>query len=392
MSATMALRSDNEFRGLEDPIAAGDSLKATFRESGIVTIESIELMRILRTLDPSFSEQDLNLLVAALRRDVNDTICCDQLVDWLFNTAGHIPEDALPRERPESMILGDLGSGKTSVYLVRRLEGMAVSVEELSDDSGAVELPGLADSAFEEFARRFYETATSRGLGFEVHIGATQWYRCLPPEQQVELAARLRQWGKSTFRNGFRLIQVSGEQEAEYEAIAVRHACKASLGVVPQIIMSAGTGSMQCTASCGGCDSSGSVELDTKVWAKRSREEMPVWRSVAAQALAPLRPLLAVEGHTAVCVGAAWYAVNAASFAGKTDPPFAMPRHEAITGLVACCEDPATTVRDAVNVWRVVEALEMMVHVSDVVFARNWRIDGNPFRTTWAVGYFLSDV
>lgn len=381
----------SDFLGMDDPIAAGDSLKATFRETGVETIETLELIRILHTLDPSFSEQDLSLLVDALRRDVNDNVGCDQLVDWLFTTAGHTREDSSARMPPDSLILGDLGSGKTSVYLVQRLNGLAVSVEELSDNSGAVELPGLADCNFEEFARRFHEAATSRGTGYEVHIGATQWYRALPAEHQVELAARLRQWGTLTFVDGFRLVQVSGEQEAQYEAIAVRHACEAALGVMPQIILSAGTGSMQCTANnADGYDTCGSVTLDTKEWAKRPREDMPLWRSFAAQALAPLAPLLAAEGSTAVCVGAAWYAINAAKFAGKADPPFAMPRHEAISGLVASCEDPVTSVRDAVNMWRVVEALELMIHVRDVVFARNWQIDGNPFRTTWATGYFLS--
>lgn len=390
--STAMAASGNDFPALADPHAACNDLKATFRESGLVTIQTLELIRILEKLDPSFSSQDLDLLVTALRRDVNDTVGCDQLVDWLFNTAGTLREVSDDERRPPaSLILGDLGSGKTSVYFVQRQDEMAVSVEELPDASGAVELPGLADCSFEEFARRFYEAATSRGTGYEVHIGATQWYRALPPEHQVELAARLRRWGTDAFVDGFRLVQVSGEQEAEYEAIAVRHACQAALGVTPQIIMSAGTGSMQCTATnTDGTGSCGSVQLDTKEWAKRPREDLPVWRSVASEALVPLAPLLSVEGQTAVCVGAAWYAINAAKFAGKADPPFAMPRQEAISGLVACCEDPATSVRDAVNVWRVVEALALMVHVHDVVFARNWQINGNPFRTTWAVGYFLS--
>jgi len=310
-------------------------------------------------------------------------MCATALVDWLFQSG---PNKDGPRP-PTELLMGDLGSGKTSAYFFRRTEEGRVAVVELTDN-GSPDLPSLAGTPFEEWAAAFARATGDYFGKYPVHIGATQWYRELPQEQQVDLGLKLWQWGEQTFPHGFRLLEISGDREAACEASACQYACEAVLNTVPGLILSSGTGSMQFTSG----DESMSIALDTKTWSKKSREEIPAFYEAARQALVPFAPLIRQHHDMALLLGAAWYAVVSAGLAPHKGPPFQIARMEAIASMEACVNNPETAMRDAVNVVRIIEALRMLgdFDVNNVVFARSWKVHGEDFKTTWSTGYFLN--
>lgn len=359
-------------------------VKKQFEEAGCSMVNHEQLMRLLKRLNPGFTEDEVGQIAdgaAAWAFAGRGTICCSALVDWLF---GGISPAACNQKPVPALVLGDLGSGKTSVYLFRRAENGNVDVQELTD-GGNAELPALASASFEDWSAAFLRAAGEHAKAYPVHIGATQWYRELPVERQAELGLRLWHWGEETMSCGFRLLEVSGLQEATFEASACFYACKAVLDASPGIILSAGTGSMQCTSN----GVSESIALDTKSWSKRPVEDIPAYREAARAAIEPLIPLLRPECDVALCISAAWYAVVSAGMAEMKSSPFCVPRAEALARLKDCATNPKTAIRDAVNVWRIVECLELMVHVRQVVFGRYWKIDGRDFKTTWSAGYFM---
>jgi len=359
------------------------AVKEQFRDAGFESLDREQFIKLMCKLNPSFGADELTTIAdGALASSFTGggKMCCSALVDYLFG----VNPVTKSYTRPNAIIMGDLGSGKTSAYFLKMTEQGMVQVKELMDGDTA-ELPSLAGCAFEEWSASFERAAGDYIHHYPVHIGATQWYREMPEQQQVALGLRLWSWGEK-FPSGFRLLEVSGLKEATCEAIACRHACQAVLKVGPDIIVSTGTGSMQCT--CGSVSQSSS--LDTKAWSKRDREDLPAFRSAAREALRPFVPSFQQlnPSSLALFIGASWYAIVSAGMASAKSEPFISPRVEAIISLVAFASHPDTAMRDATNVWRLVEALNMM-HVHDVAFGRNWLVHGENFRTTWSVGYFL---
>lgn len=357
-------------------------VKQSFKDSGFETLDRDQFMRLLTKLNPAFSAEEVAQIADGAQAGAftgGKQMCCSALVDYLFGLGASAHTDPLP----STIVMGDLGSGKTSAYLFRRTDQGGIQVKELMDGDSA-ELPSLASCPFEEWAAAFSRAAGEYLNEYPVHIGATEWYRQMPEVQQVDLGLRLWGWGES-FPCGFRLLEVTGQSEATFEATACQHACNAVLGLVPEIILSSGTGSMQCTA--GGV--SESISLDTKMWAKRPREEVPAFRAAAVDAMRPFAPLLQSGScKLALLLGASWYAVVSAGMADSKAEPFQIPRGQAIMQLEAFALKPDTAMRDAVNVWRIVDVLNMM-RLDDVVFGRNWKVHGENFRTTWSVGYFV---
>lgn len=363
-----------------DALEAG-AVKQQFKEAGFDALDRDQFIKLMMRLNPGFKDDELAKIAdGALSSAFAGTgkMCASALVDYLFGGA-----TALRSSQPPAIVMGDLGSGKTSAYLFRRTENGTVEAKELTDN-GTADLPSLASSSFEDWSAAFSRAAGDYLSSYPVHIGATQWYREMPEQQQVDLGLRLWAWGEASFPSGFRLLEVTGLKEATCEAAACRYACEAVLNVVPDIILSSGTGSMQCT--CG--DVSESISLDTKAWSKRPREDVPAFREAAREAMAPFEPLMRQDKGLVLLLGAAWYAVVAAKMAEPKGAPFQMQREEAIKQLEACATNPETSMRDAVNVWRMICALNML-RMDTVAFARNWKVHGEDFRTTWSAGYFL---
>lgn len=364
-----------------------DNVKRQFQEAGYSLVDREQLERLLVRLQPNFTPDDVAKLAdgaAAWAFAGSGKICSTALVDWIFS--GGLGGGSL-NIPPRELVMGDLGSGKTSAYLFRRTDGDGVEVQELKD-GGRTDLPSLANTPFEEWAAAFHRAAGDLMLKYPVHIGATQWYREMPVEKQAELGLRLWRWGETASPMGFRLLEVSGHREAVGETSASRYACEAVLNVVPGIIFSAGTGSMQCTS--GGV--SESVSLDTRAWSQRPREDIPAYREAARASLAPFVKLVREASPStdlALFLGASWYAIVSAGMAEMNSPPFRLSKAEATRQLVACATNPATSMRDAVNVWRIVECFELLEGVHEVVFGRTWMVNGRLFKTTWSTGYFL---
>jgi hypothetical protein len=366
-----------------DALSSPKAIKQQFKEAGILTLDREQFIAMMARLNPGFGEDGLAKLAdGAVNRAFTGAgkIFCSALVDWLFG-GGFSSASAAP---PKEIVMGDLGSGKTTAYLFRRTDDGAIECKELTD-GGVADLPSLSSVSFEEWTAAFTRAAGDYYGHYPVHIGATQWYREMPEDKQVDLGLRLWAWGEQSFPHGFRLLEVSGMKEATCEATACRHACAEVLKRVPGIILSAGTGSMQCTSA----GVSESISLDTKAWSKRSAEELPVFREAAKEALGPLRPLLQQRTELALFLGASWYAVVTAGMAEQKSAPFLMPRMEAIRKLEACATNPETSMRNAVNIWRIIECLQMAASAETVAFARNWKVNGQDFRTTWSAGYFL---
>lgn len=357
------------------------SVKEQFKDAGFTTLDRDQFIRLMTKLNPAFRDDELTRIADGALSGAftgGGKMCCSALVDYLFGIGASVP-----CTQPPAIIMGDLGSGKTSAYLFKRTEQGGIQVKELSD-GGQTDLPSLAGCPFEEWAASFSRAAGEYLTQYPAHIGATQWYREMPEQQQVDLGLRLWDWGQESFPHGFRLLEVTGLNEATFESTACRHACEAVLHLVPDIILSSGTGSMQCTA--GGVSSS--ISLDTKMWSKRPREDIPAYREAAIEAMKPLQPLVQRESNLALLLGASWYAVVTAGMAESKSEPFQMSRQQAVIKLEAHASKPDTCMRDAVNIWRIIEVLSMM-SVEDVVFGRNWMVHGENFRTTWSVGYFL---
>lgn len=356
------------------------AMKEQFRESGVISMSKEQFIKLMLTLNAGFRDEDLHKVADDAFANAftgGERMCCSALVDYLFG-AGASGGTTLP----SSIVMGDLGSGKTSCYLFVRTES-GVQVKELMDGDRA-DLPSLSSCTFEEWSSSFSRACGEYIGECPVHIGATAWYREMPEEQQVELGLRLRAWGQASFPHGFRLLEVTGLKEANFESIACRHACEAVLRVTPDVILSSGTGSMQCSA--GG--ESASISLDTKAWSQKPRDQIDAFREAARQTLRSIEPMLRTDCSLALLLGASWYAIVAAGMVDPKGEPTLFSREQAMLQLSTHASKPDTSMRDAVNIWRIYEALGMM-SLKEVVFARNWKVHGEDFRTTWSVGYFI---
>lgn len=352
-----------------------------FFSEGFETLDRKQFERLITTLNPAFTVEDAQLLADRcfnMAYTGSDRMCSKAFVDWLFE--GSIYK--FDNEPPSKIIMGDLGSGKTSVYVFERSADGGMSVTELADGENP-DLPSLANTDFGDWCAAFQRAAGDYIDKLPVHIGATEWYRKLPNDTQVELGLKLWKWGEG-HKSGFRLLYVPGLREAHCEAIACRHACERVLQFSPGLILASGTGSMQCTTRADAI----SISIDTASWSKKTFDDIPAYLEVVREALQPIKPLLQAEGQAALMIGAAWYGIVAVGMASQKSEPFQMPRLEALRLLQEGLKQSDMTMRNAVNIWRLIEALQLL-NADVVIFARTWIVNGKTFRTTWATGYFL---
>jgi len=364
---------------------ASGAVKDQLKAAGLDTLDRDQFINLMMKLNPNFKDAELAQIADGAHKSAftgSGKMCASALVDYLFDVG---PLALKNGACPPAIVMGDLGSGKTSAYLFKRLDGGMIQVLELMDGDNP-ELPSLSGCPFEEWSAAFCRAGGAYLKEYPVIIGATQWYREMPGEQQVDLGLKLLAWGQASFPLGIRFVEVTGLKEATFEAIACRHACEAVLKVTPDLILSSGTGSMQCT--CGRSGNSESISLDTKAWAKKPKEDINDYRLAAMEAMRPFETMLREERAFALLLGAAWYAIVSAGMAKSKSDPFIMSREVAIVQLTAFAVLPETAMRDAVNVWRIVDALSVMC-VKEIAFGRNWKVHGENFRTTWSVGFFL---
>jgi len=86
----------------------------------------------------------------------------------------------------------------------------------------------------------------------------------------------------------------------------------------------------------------------------------------------------------------------AAKLVSKGQEAKYIPARAVWEGLAALCDGKETSAKDVANATRLQKCLLLLVGSAEALanveclFARDWTVDGAPFRTTWAAGWALS--
>lgn len=261
----------------------------------------------------------------------------------------------------------------------------------------------------------------------EVVIGLTAWHRELRQEDSgafESLFAELRRCVGDTLptnSGGLHILPLSGRDEARYEQVAATFAAQKVLDIEqPDVVLSFGTGSIQC--SCG--PQYGSTHCSLPLRLKDGEAQIASgepgfgsWESscdaACMEGLAPCRAAcsaMAGQERTGdstiyhlIAVGACFHAAVAAGLVGgEHQGPKVCGLEEVLRLSREAAMDSTRGASDRANVVRLYSALEALFHGyldgSDlpsrcrVVFARDWVVNGQTFRSTWSAGHFLEAV
>ena len=321
-------------------------------------------------------------------------------------------------------------AGDTAGVARRVAAGEAALFEQVRDAmlAGLTTLAAAppADAHARDPRRWFAENTVRFGSFF---IGATAWYRSLPVADQqmanafldalaAALTARLRAlFGADA---AMRWEVLSGVQEASYEFKSVEYAVLCSEPKLPQplVVLSGGSGSVQVTALDAFFSFDAPYLVGEKILkAASSRAEgIAAWRAEVRRALSvaekaeAMLALLAKAASDAsadgdaearvrvVCISGFYYAALKARLVIKGDAAYAYQTATQVrAGLTAVIDDEATAPRDTLNLVRLDELIEATfgeecMHRVEILFARDWVLQGADFRTTWTAGWWLDTV
>jgi len=264
-------------------------------------------------------------------------------------------------------------------------------------------------------------------------IGVTAWIRQLRNGEEMKAAnAFLKQLTERMtveFRKIGRLntveprvLELSGQSEAEYELRAVGYAVAHSELPPPLATLAGGSGSVQVT----GLDSYVSFAAALKVggkmvqspggvseWQRTVAEEFKAATSASSRLLKQIERA-SQDGTVAniVLISAFFYAAVAAKIVDRKSEEYKyLPAEEVIGKLQALVDSTPPAAADAeapteaekkkldahhkdvANASRLITCLTSLfgANLANVrcLFARDWTINGSKFRTTWTAGWFL---
>ena len=234
--------------------------------------------------------------------------------------------------------------------------------------------------------------------------GVTSWYRTSSASERQGLddffAAELP---------GFKLLKLTGEEEARYESIAVGFAAEKSCIGVPDMQISAGGGSMQLVQG----ESLFSIEegfrkgqsqlmAGTEPRAKVCGQLQNNAHSAFTEFKEKHQNFAVNDGMKVVCISAAYYCAKGAGVDCSGAPvkgAVALAQFRAKLEALTQCSSftdspnlplPKKTAQEIANLTIFCECFEQLVHPNAIVyFKREWVLDNVPFITTWSAGYFL---
>eukprot|EP00931_Biecheleriopsis_adriatica_P120899 TRINITY_DN9599_c0_g1_i2.p1 TRINITY_DN9599_c0_g1~~TRINITY_DN9599_c0_g1_i2.p1 ORF type:complete len:892 (+),score=254.79 TRINITY_DN9599_c0_g1_i2:26-2677(+) len=261
--------------------------------------------------------------------------------------------------------------------------------------------------------RRGQEAAQGERFN-EVVLGLTSWYRELP-EGDVSayegLWDLLRQQVRTHLGDEaqLKLLPLTAEEESHLEHRAAVYACARSLGADVSLTAVLGpadvdeTSTIRC--SCGSQSDSavGQAQLPPQVEETSFDSEAlrtsceATCSEVFASCAAALRTS---GGETKVCaLGRNWQAAAVAGLA--SDSPSSHEYQAVLTALKEKAEDSEKSAKDRANLICTTAALqaicgpgptEAATSAVQVIFAKEWNIDGADLQVSWAIGHFLQQL
>jgi len=247
----------------------------------------------------------------------------------------------------------------------------------------------------------------------KVYLGLTAWYRDLQvcdPEKAdqfdklvEETNVRLRDFGLE-----METLRMPQEREGQWEAIAVGYAATRN-GLPPtDLLIGSGGGSVQISAiSSNHVDFSGVQKGFRKDMDRLMKDGIGVfesisdaWKTEMANFAVKNPSFVVKENSNVIAISSSFYAAEAVGYA-ECQPikscdaiaRFAEFRDFIVTKYSNLDESARPNKAEAMNIVNMtmqIELLNGLVHrESTVRFCRNWRINGNLFRTTWTMGWFI---
>ena len=320
----------------------------------------------------------------------------------------------------------DVGSGEMKLYAL--LLQPAVEVHELKlvkrkASDAATQLAAGNPTIKEDICAQLEEgllglpaLVSKRPVRFEhAIVGATAWYRQLSPLDRKKadtfletIASRLTAKLASLNDVDWRVSQmqsdeISGAEEADFEYAAVQHALDGNALEPCDGVLAGGNGSMQisghaCSMSCEAGLAEGIAILER---CESRADGIAKWRSQITSTYGQcpdpqnMREMYVRRFHLhLVCVSGFYYGAMAAGVVKKGEAYKYMPAQGVRAQLRKLIEDPKAQAKDVANAVRLDQTLELLVdgHLERVecLFARDWKINGNPFRSTWVAGWGLA--
>jgi hypothetical protein len=300
----------------------------------------------------------------------------------------------------------DSGTGETKVLLFKHTDGNVetkelVKVGSLAGLFSAETIPNEDRVHQIDNFVKIVQEIVAQHQPARCFAGTTAWYRAAPPLEKNALNSFF-----ATRLPGFKLINLTGEEEARFEADAVEYAAQKSDIGKPDMQIAAGGGSMQLvqgqsifTIKQGFRHGQGELmsgEEETRVvhdrLVKRVRAELSSFKASKSN-------FMIKSGMKVIGISAAYYAAKGAKIdcsgsvkASHVLTTFKERKHTLMNEVETSRGVPKKIAQEIANLVIFSEVFETLVHPDALIFfKRDWVLDGVPFITTWSAGYVLSD-
>ena len=144
-------------------------------------------------------------------------------------------------------------------------------------------------------------------------------------------------------------------------------------------------------------------------WEKKCKRRLGRWaRDIGLESKKGTATATIVEGRPVVCISGCWYAAASALVDPEESPSKRMRVDEIVRELTAKraailaeigslpADDSEAMKKKVINLSNytlVSQVLGLLLpREAEVVFARDWQLNGSTFRTTWSAGWFLEHV
>eukprot|EP01065_Artemidia_motanka_P031118 TRINITY_DN3731_c0_g2_i1.p1 TRINITY_DN3731_c0_g2~~TRINITY_DN3731_c0_g2_i1.p1 ORF type:complete len:324 (+),score=69.65 TRINITY_DN3731_c0_g2_i1:130-1101(+) len=300
----------------------------------------------------------------------------------------------------------DCGTGQSRVLRLTRQSGL-VSLVDLG------ELPVLKETVelgkLEEWGQRLKELIvpdhrqqqqqqSEDTVATQLNLACSAWYRKLSDElrHRYDAAFNVAAAVATQTGMGFSTLLLRDDEEARYELAAVRYAATRVLRYSPDVVVSGGKGSSQ--ISFGGKVCSLDLPLSDGARLVTDAAGKEQWSKQVADAMAAAGvadwPPLSRPDAKVIAISGFFYGAKAAGLPTGADiePATCAAAISALSAKAADGSGPAQDVANWIRMGCVLSGLPLSdVQRSTVVFAREWKVDGVPFRTTWSAGMFVED-
>jgi len=311
----------------------------------------------------------------------------------------------------------DCGTGESKLIFIDEVSG-EISFDDLSgekDKLPAVQTLLESKTKQDEFFRKFEDQVNAfRDTGRSaklLHCGLTAWYRA----KNMETRQKYDQFFEHMERIVSDILQINlrkdtlaGFTEARYEHAAVTYAAKySSLGLWRlDLVISGGSGSVQITASdVYGIDPlSFDLPLKDGVEIVENEGLDAYITKVQDEIFEYVHPFTEMWDHDGcilpgniICISSFFHAAKAAGLC--EEGPKQLDLQVVLDKLDNLIYDSKQASKNRANAIRVREIFKLLFSEYDprkeqkedakIIFARDWKINKNDFRTTWTTGCFM---